>query len=97
MARQLIDNLAAKWNPEKYTDEYRDNLMKIIQAQAQRAQAEACRNARRRSRRDVVDLMARLRASLEGKGAKGGRTTAGVGVSREEEEKTSARKRSHAA
>ena len=29
---QLIDNLAATWDPEKYTDEYRDNLMKVIQA-----------------------------------------------------------------
>ena len=32
MARQLIDNLAAKWKPEKYTDEYMDNLMRVINA-----------------------------------------------------------------
>ena len=32
MARQLIDNLAAEWKPEKYTDEYIANLMKVINA-----------------------------------------------------------------
>ena len=32
MARQLIDSLSAEWDPEKYTDEYRDNLMKVIKA-----------------------------------------------------------------
>ena len=32
MALQLIDSLSAKWEPEKYTDEYRDNLMRVIQA-----------------------------------------------------------------
>src|SRR5918994_562363 len=32
MALQLIDSLSARWEPEKYTDEYKDNLMKVIQA-----------------------------------------------------------------
>ena len=32
MARQLIDTLAADWDPAKYTDEYKQNLMKIINA-----------------------------------------------------------------
>jgi len=67
MAKQLIDNLSAEWKPEKYTDEYRDNLMKVIQGklkgrQPKLKEREAAQSA------DVVDLMARLRASLEGKG-----------------------------
>src|SRR4029078_8017489 len=32
MAEQVIENLTAEWQPDKYTDEYRDNLMKVIQA-----------------------------------------------------------------
>ena len=32
MARQLIDNLAADWDPTKYTDEYKENLMRVINA-----------------------------------------------------------------
>src|SRR3954451_20080927 len=31
MAKALLNSLAAEWNPEKYTDKYRDNLMRIIQ------------------------------------------------------------------
>jgi len=63
MAQQLVDGLAGEWNPEKYTNEYRANLLKIIEAkrknrtprlEAQHAEASA----------DVVDLMERLRASL---------------------------------
>ena len=34
MAKALVQNLAAEWKPEKYTDEYRDNLMRMIQAKA---------------------------------------------------------------
>ena len=32
MAKMLIENLAAEWDPSKYTDEYRENLMKLIRA-----------------------------------------------------------------
>ncbi|MGH9408234.1 MAG: Ku protein, partial [Vicinamibacterales bacterium] len=32
MARQLIDSLASKWHPDKYTDEYKQNLMRVIDA-----------------------------------------------------------------
>jgi len=31
MAKSLVNSLAAEWDPSKYTDEYRDNLMRIIQ------------------------------------------------------------------
>src|SRR3954464_7620396 len=34
MAKALVENLAADWKPEKYTDEYRENLMRVIQAKA---------------------------------------------------------------
>src|SRR5438874_6040761 len=67
MAMQLIDNLSADWKPEKYTDEYRDNLMKVIQGKLKDRlprlqERETAQSA------DVIDLMSRLRASLEGKG-----------------------------
>src|SRR5919106_541582 len=32
MARTLVEQLADKWDPSQYTDEYRANLMKIIKA-----------------------------------------------------------------
>jgi DNA end-binding protein Ku len=66
MAKQLIDSLSSEWNPEKYTDEYRDNLMKVIQAKLKGKTPKLQERETARSA-DVVDLMARLRASLEGK------------------------------
>ena len=68
MARQLIDNLSSKWDPEKYTDEYVANLMRVIQAKLKGRKPKLVgREAPQRA--DVVDLMARLRASLESRGA----------------------------
>ncbi len=67
MAQQLIDNLSAKWQPEKYSDEYRDNLMKVIKAKVKGRKPKLEERETRQSA-EVVDLMARLRASLEGKG-----------------------------
>jgi DNA end-binding protein Ku len=71
MARQLIDAYAAEWDPDKYTDEYRANLMAIIEARRTRQKPELERQEAEASA-DVVDLMERLRRSLErGKGRAG--------------------------
>jgi DNA end-binding protein Ku len=70
MARQLIENLSAKWEPEKYTDEYRDNLMRVIQGKL-KGRRPKLQERETQQTADVVDLMTRLRASLEGKGSAG--------------------------
>jgi DNA end-binding protein Ku len=91
MAKQLIDNLSAEWKPEKYTDEYRDNLMKVIQGKLKGRQPKLKARETAQSA-DVVDLMARLRASLEGKGGPRAKPqTAKKGA------RASGRKRGHAA
>jgi DNA end-binding protein Ku len=86
MALQLIDNLASSWDPEKYTDEYKENLMKVIQAKLKGRKPAHLQERETAQSADVVDLMARLRASLESKGgaAKG-------------KKKSGAKKRKHAA
>jgi DNA end-binding protein Ku len=66
MARQLIENLAAKWDPEKYTDEYKDNLMRVINAKMKGKRPKLIADDHTPKQAEVVDLMARLRASLEG-------------------------------
>jgi DNA end-binding protein Ku len=65
MARTLVESLAAEWQPDKYTDDYRENLMKVIRAKmkgrtVKLASAEEPRSA------EVIDLMERLRQSLQG-------------------------------
>jgi DNA end-binding protein Ku len=75
MAKALVNSLAAAWDPEKYTDEYRDNLMKVIQAKVKGKKISLEPTAEPRQA-EVVDLMERLRRSLEQGGAKGGRKSA---------------------
>jgi DNA end-binding protein Ku len=67
IARQLVENLAASWDPAKYTDEYRDNLMRVIQAKL-KGKKPRLKGAETPRQAEVVDLMARLKASLEGRG-----------------------------
>ncbi len=64
MAKMLIDNLAAEWDPSKYTDEYRDNLMKLIKARI-KGEKPKLPAAEAPPEGKVVDLMERLRQSLE--------------------------------
>jgi DNA end-binding protein Ku len=67
MAKQLVDSLSAKWEPDKYTDEYTANLMRVIQAKL-KGKKPRLQERETPQQADVIDLMARLRASLEGKG-----------------------------
>lgn len=64
MAKALVGNLAADWDPEKYTDDYRENLMRVIRAKMKGKEAHLVAEAPERSAK-VVDLMERLRQSLE--------------------------------
>jgi len=72
MAEQLIANLAEPFDPTRYTDEYRANLMKIIKAKMKGKKVKLEEPEGEAPDSDVLDLMSRLRASLEeGSGKKG--------------------------
>jgi DNA end-binding protein Ku len=66
MAQTLVQNLAGDWSPHKYTDEYRENLMRVIHAKMKGRKPELEEEAEPQ-RADVIDLMDRLRRSLEGR------------------------------
>jgi DNA end-binding protein Ku len=72
MAKALVNSLAAEWDPAKYTDQYRENVMRIIKAKLKGKEVELEPGAEA-PRADVVDLMERLRKSLAQSG-KAGRT-----------------------
>ncbi len=40
MAERLIDDLAAPWDPSRYKDDYKDQLMEVIQAKAKTGKVE---------------------------------------------------------
>jgi DNA end-binding protein Ku len=67
MARTLVENLADTWDPTQYTDEYRENLMKIIKAKLKGKEPKLVGHVEPRQA-EVVDLMERLRQSLQGAG-----------------------------
>ena len=67
MAKQLVESLSSDWQPEKYTDEYRENLMRVIKAKL-KGKSPRLEERETPHQADVIDLMARLRASLEGNG-----------------------------
>ena len=64
LAKTLVNNLAAEWDPEKYTDQYRENLMRIIQGKLKGKEVALAPEVEPRQA-EVVDLMERLRRSLE--------------------------------
>lgn len=64
MAEQLVQNLSEPFDPTKYTDDYHENLMKIIKARMKGKKIEVAEPEERESTH-VVDLMARLQESLE--------------------------------
>jgi DNA end-binding protein Ku len=64
MAQQLVENLSQPFDPKKYTDDYHDNVMKIVRAKMKGKKIEMPEPEERESTQ-VVDLMARLQESLE--------------------------------
>lgn len=70
MAKALVNSLASEWDAGKYTDKYRENLLRIIQGKVKGKDVEL-EPTTEAPRADVVDLMERLRRSLEQSGRKG--------------------------
>jgi DNA end-binding protein Ku len=74
MAKALVESLAAEWDPSKYTDQYRENLLRVIQGKLKGKEVELEPTGEPRQA-EVVDLMERLRRSLQQAGGKGRAST----------------------
>jgi DNA end-binding protein Ku len=64
MATQLVENLSSAFDPSKYTDDYHQNLMKIIKAKMKGKKIDVAEPEEPEGTQ-VVDLIARLQESLE--------------------------------
>ncbi len=73
MAKQLVSSLTATFDPEKYHDEYREELLGLIEKKAAGEEIVAAPEAEEPAK--VLDLMAALEASLARAGAKQTRST----------------------
>ncbi|WP_437940923.1 Ku protein [Sorangium sp. So ce341] len=73
MAERLVAEMATEWKPEKYKDEYRDDVMKMIEKKVKSGQTTTPAEPEEEEKpRDTgtVDLIALLKKSLGQKGAK---------------------------
>jgi DNA end-binding protein Ku len=66
LAKTLIDQLSGPWSPDKYTDEYQDNVMRLIRARLKGQAPSLKEEAPDPRQAQVVDLMERLQKSLGG-------------------------------
>jgi len=64
MARSLIESMSGDFDPEEYTDDYREALQAVIDAKVEGREVVAAEEAQP-SADNVVDLMSALRASVE--------------------------------
>ena len=95
MAEQLIANLAEPFDPTKYTDDYRANLMRVIKAKMKGKKIKLEEPEREPQDAGVIDLMSRLRESLEqGKAKKQGAVRAARKTAAAREKKPPRRKKS---
>jgi DNA end-binding protein Ku len=79
LALRLVEDMADKWQPGKYKDTYREDLLKRVEEKVKKGQTEeltapAKGEARAGKGAEVIDLMALLKKSVEGKNA-GGRAS----------------------
>jgi DNA end-binding protein Ku len=63
MATQLIDSMTVDWEPERYEDTYRQQVLDLIERKAEGEEIVTVPEEEREAG-DVVDLMAALEASL---------------------------------
>jgi DNA end-binding protein Ku len=62
MAKTLIENLAAKWDPERYHDRYRNELLDLLR---KKAKGKPLPEPQEATDGEVVDLMEALRQSVQ--------------------------------
>lgn len=71
MALRLIDDMAEKWQPEKFKDTYRDDLLARIEEKVKAGQTEEItppeKGRKEPGGAEVIDLMALLKKSVERK------------------------------
>jgi len=72
LALRLIDDMIDRWQPEQYKDTYREDLLKRIEEKVKAGQTKEItapekEGAEEKAGAEVIDLMALLRKSVEGK------------------------------
>jgi DNA end-binding protein Ku len=68
MAKRLIETMLGKWNPEKYRDDYREDLLKLINRKIKSGQTKEIQSADKmpqpKRQAKVIDIMHLLQRSV---------------------------------
>jgi DNA end-binding protein Ku len=65
MAKDLVEKMTDKWDPNRYTDEYRHALMDVIHEKVESGGKEVAARGAPKKPTNVVDLVSALQQSLE--------------------------------
>ena len=70
MAKSLIDSMSAKWDPERYHDDYKEAVMKVIEEKVESGGKEIEEKPKHAPKpTKVIDLVSVLQQSLKESGA----------------------------
>ncbi len=64
LAAKLIDGMTAKWEPEKYEDDYKNQIMKMIEEKMKHPKRKPAAPSSPKKPSNVIDLMSVLQQSL---------------------------------
>src|SRR4030081_2583906 len=71
MAKALVESMSAKWNPQKYHDDYREALMQVIEEKVEAGGKQIKEKPKKAPKpTKVIDLVKVLQQSLEKSGKK---------------------------
>jgi len=100
MARQLIEDMTMRWNPDAYRDSFAEQVMALVRKKAEAGETEAVQPqepvASAKSA-DIIDLTELLQRSLRRNGAKGAAKPVGRKPPTNAKTAKTARHRKHAA
>jgi DNA end-binding protein Ku len=73
MAKRLVDDMSADWQPDEYRDSFQEKIMALVAKKAKAGKiedVETSQDSEERKSADVIDLTELLKRSLAGKPAK---------------------------
>ena len=78
-ARQLVDSLTSEWDPQRYRDTYRQQVLELLERKAE-GESIVTTDEKEAPSSNVVDLMSALEASIEkARGERSGRAASSGG------------------
>ena len=92
MAERLVEDMSEEWNQAQYRDEYRDDLLALIEEKAGAGETRTRPGVEAQPQgAEVIDLMSLLKRSVEEKGKGAGAKPAKTQAKKKSKKKTAAR------